>query len=320
MPGEPKPQYPQKHNDNDRPHYEASNCDDSSELSPWDMVDVSQWDTDHSIKQESLDDISDDENEDLDDMFSSLPDIAQKIFSDIERKPISKIAPPSNRFSSPTNRFSSPSNRFSSFLSHASSGALSPIPSVHLNDEKLSQDTDEKKPILSEDLVLQNSGDTITSDLEKNLLQSDEEIEEKLAMFVDKKPTGLVDKKPTGFVDEKPSDLVDQKPLLPIQTNLSTVSNRSGPIHKPFIEPKKETGLVDEGKIETEYHTLSVEHSFCAFEIKSEVEEKTSVNTEVNIPSVEIKKEDVGPSSEMRSQAELDVSLVAIKNEPVDQG
>lgn len=290
MPGEPKPQYPQKHNDNGRPHDEASNCDENSELSPWDMVDVSQWDTDHSIKQESLDDITDDENEDLDDMFSSLPHIAQKIFSDIERKPISAIA--------------SPSNRFSNFLSHASGGVLSPIPSVHLNDEKLSHDTDEKKPIISEDMILQNSGDTITSDLEKNLLQSDEEIDEKPSMLVDRKPSGLV----------------DQKPLLPIYKKLSTLSNRSGPIHKPFIEPKKETVLVDEGKIETEYHTLAVENSFCVFEIKAEVEEKTSVNTEVNISPVEIKKEDVSPGSEMRSQTELDVSLVSIKNEPVDQG
>lgn len=91
MPGEPKPQLPQKHNsstsmsshESEYTHDEGSNSDIHSELSSWDMLDVSHWDSDRSIKQEQTEEESEDENDENevdDDRYGMLRDMEQFLF------------------------------------------------------------------------------------------------------------------------------------------------------------------------------------------------------------------------------------------------
>lgn len=300
MPGEPKPQLPQKHSDHrshddDYAHEETSSNDSRPQLSPWDMVDVSQWDSDRSIKLESIDDVTDEEIEEVDDMFGCLPDIAQKIFEEIERQPINQIGPPSNVAKLPIKKDEK--------HLHNSTGILSPIPSLHFNEE-----TDEKKPVISEGLLLQNSQDKKLSVNGKNLVSTRDEV--------------------------KPSYLVDQKPSLSqINPNLSPYSRRSGPIHKPFVElkkePKEEIVSVDEEKIEVESTKLSESNSFLYVQVKTEVEDnKSTTQTEIknintstteSIPN-EFKQENVGSVNVTETNCDMDMPLVSVKDEPVEPG
>lgn len=313
MPGEPKPQLPQKTNDTRFPdiddciNHEVASIPEihpESSDSPWEMVDISQWDSELSIKQESIEDGTDEEIDDMDEVFDQpLQNITRQVMEAIDRKPLSNLPIGISKSNIRKLRH----NKIEE-LSISNLQPLSPIPSLHISSVEEKPNIGKITALGTDDqlhLQLQFNEDTISSDIEKALLQtSDEEPE------------------------EKPSWLVDQKPPLPpIKSELSTIPSMQC---RPFVEPKKETVIVEEEKIETEKPIISMDVSYHNVQIKTEEEiEQMPALNEVNVigngmpvkqNSIEIKTEDVDFASETQSNADLELSTVAVKDEPVEEG
>lgn len=306
MPGEPKPQLPQRHNEHrsqeDYNHDETSNGDSHPEVSesPWEMVDISQWDIYRSIKQECIYQGADDDIDEVDETSDySLPDITRKIFSEIQHNPIGKL-----KVEQPQNSVAKLTQCKVEKSSEKSFKMLSPHPSLHLTE------IDKEKPLkgfnqkFSEELIIQNSGESVSSNIEKRRLQTgdDETV-------------------------EKPYDRWNQRPELPkVERNESSGSGRSSPIHRPLVELKKETVIINEEKIEVENPTISADMSFIDIQIKTEgVDEVTTLTSEVQpvlaISNGNSQTEDmIEMKKETQNNAELNIPLLPVKDEPVDQG
>lgn len=288
MPGEPKPQLPQKHNDS-RPHEDEYTHDEVSndESSSWDM-DVSLWDSDRSIKREHIDDDTDEESEENEDNFPMLPDITQKLLNEEEKRPQNKFTEPFKHVET------KPLNNLEKISQSNNQRSLSPIPSVHFSED-LDYNPDEKKPLKSEYQLSQNSRDAIPTDTEISLLKTED-----------------------GEQDRKPSCLVDKKP--PLSQFGTLLSGRTKPIHKPFLYPKKEKDGDDTVENVSESSAPTVDTSFLNVQIKQENSETNNATTNMNsMEVIEIKKEDINYGSDVNSFTNVS-STVSVKDEPVDQG